>query len=261
MSGEGGATHGGRQVGASLVSEEVPSGEGVRGGKHWTWWVHFNLEAKQESRLWGKGNKFHLLRVVSGGSSKTEWGAGSRGSPSLLPSLKTGWGPGSRLWQPLHSARPPPSPPPCLLSFVRAARTQAAREGTGHKWIFVFAVSRVITQSLLKQSFATVPNLYSGPNLSGACGGVSGIYATGFGGGGARRLGQEAGWPSGCWVLLGAGRVRCHRLVATPLTFSRVSIRCLRSRFSVRSLYAGRGESTSEPAACFCTHRRLSLQG
>ena len=28
MSGEGSVTHGGRQAGASLVSEEVPSGEG-----------------------------------------------------------------------------------------------------------------------------------------------------------------------------------------------------------------------------------------
>lgn len=32
MSGEGGATHGGRQAGASLVSEEVPSGEGAGEG-------------------------------------------------------------------------------------------------------------------------------------------------------------------------------------------------------------------------------------
>lgn len=69
--------------------------------------------------------------------------------------------------------------------------------------------------------------------------------------------GWGAGRPSGCWVLLGAWRSWCHRLVATLLTFSRVSIRCFRSRFSVRSLYVGRGRGVCQNPTPFPIHTEV----
>lgn len=67
----------------------------------------FNLEAEKDSRLWGK-DKFHLRSVVGqvrlSGELEVE-------TPISTLIFKNRLGQGSRLWHPLHCARPPSSPP------------------------------------------------------------------------------------------------------------------------------------------------------
>lgn len=101
--------------------------------------------------------------------------------PSLLSYLKTGWGKGQDYGTPsiVHGH------PLLLLSFVTEAHTQAAREGARPKWISVFAVNGVVTQSPFRQSFPLVPNLHSSQSLRethGGARGISGGVAPGAGG-------------------------------------------------------------------------------
>lgn len=99
--------------------------------------------------------------------------------PPVLPCLKISLGPGSRLGHPtmelvapssstliffLLRARLPNCRVGCLVTQFWAPQskqqsyllpTQAAPEGTGHRWIQVFAVTRVITQTLAPSCFPT----------------------------------------------------------------------------------------------------------
>lgn len=128
--------------------------------------------------------------------------------------------------------------------------------GRTHKWTVVFAVHWVVTQPPAPSQVSPGPRLYGSSDLSGARGRARGIHASLLGALWLR-VGpwQGAGWPSGCWVLLGAWRVGCH----APHLLQGLNPLLQEPVLGAKPLWGERGEHVRAHLPLLCTQRSVPL--